>query len=131
MSRKSKIPFRNRNQTDWWIYCEVQQWVSKRQKKLLPTSRCLVWENFRLLRAKNREEAFKKALKFSRVGNPSKTKGGEWRFAGISILLPVYDDIEDGSEILWTDRGLMSVKQIQKLVKSKQQLPVFDDKKEV
>ncbi len=76
----------------------------------------------------DRHEAYRKALKFGRAGHPSKTNGGEWRFAGISMLLPVYDDIEDGVEILWVDRGLMALNKIKKLTKTKRQLPVFDDK---
>ena len=81
-----------------------------------------------MLRAKSREEAYRKAIRLGRVGHPSKTRGGEWRFAGISMLLPVYDKIEDGVEILWTVRGRLPVKSIKKLVKTKSQLPVFDDK---
>jgi hypothetical protein len=61
------------------------------------------------------------------AGLPSKSKGGEWRFAGISMLLPVYEDIEDGAEVLWVDHGAMSVNRIKKLVKAKSQLSVFDD----
>lgn len=123
-----KVPFRNKNQTGWWVFSVVQQWVSNRQKTLSPTSRCLVWENTRLIRAKSRDEAYRKAIKLGRAGHPSKTLDGEWRFAGISMLLPVYEEIEDGVEILWTDRGRLPVKSIKRLVKSKNQLPVFDDK---
>jgi len=122
-----KVPFRNRNHTGWWVFCEVEQWVSNRQKNLSPTSRCLVWENMRLLRAKSREEAYRKAIKLGRAGNPSKTRGGEWRFSGISMLLPVYEKIEDGVEILWSDRGRLPVKKIKSLVKTKRQLPIFHD----
>jgi hypothetical protein len=43
------------------------------------------------------------------------------------MLLPVYDEIEDGAEILWKDRGRLPVRRIKKLVKSKTQLTVFDD----
>jgi ribosomal protein L15E len=130
MPRRSKVPFQNKSHSGWWIFREVEQWVSKRQKTLLPSSRCLVWENTRLLRAKNREEAYRKAMKLGRLGSPSKTEGGEWRFAGISLLLPVYEDIEDGAEILWVDRGLMRVSDIKKLTKTKRRLSVFNDKKE-
>ena len=62
-----------------------------------------------------------------RRGHPSRTQAGEWRFAGISRLLPIYDDLEDGAEIFWDDRGFISVSKIKKLVKSKRQLSVFDD----
>src|SRR5688572_17207130 len=98
MPQHSKVPHRNRNHSGWWIYAEVEYWVSKRQKKLVPGSCCLVWENTRLIRANDRNDAYRKVLKRSSVCYPSKTKGGEWRFAGISMLLPVYDDLEDGVE---------------------------------
>ena len=128
MARASKIPFQNRSKSGWWVCCEVQQWVSRRQGKLTDNSRCLVWENTRLIRARNRDEAFRKAIRLGRDEFPSRTNGGEWRFVGISMLLPIYEDIEDGAEILWTDRGQMSVKRIKKLVKSKRELSVFNDK---
>ncbi len=128
MPRHSKVPHRNRSPSGWWIFREVEQWVSKRQKALSANSRCPVWENTRLIRAKNRKEAYRKAFKLGRAGFPSKTNGGEWRFAGISMLLPVYEDIADGAEILWEDRGSLPVKRIRKLVKSKRHLPVFNDK---
>jgi len=127
MARRSKIAFRNRNHSGWWIFREVEMWVSNRQQKLLPSSRCPVWENTRLIRARNRDEAYRKALNLGRAGHPSKTNKGEWRFAGISMLLPVYEDIKDGAEILWVDHGSMPVKRIRGLVKSRDQLPVFND----
>ena len=130
MPQHSKIPFRNRNHSGWWIFREVEQWVSRRQQKLSDESRCQVWENTRLIRARNRDEAFRKAIRLGQAGHPSQTKDGEWHFAGISMLLPVYEDIEDGTEILWIDRGRMPVRSIKKLVKSKRELSVFDDKDE-
>ncbi|WP_152032869.1 hypothetical protein [Ereboglobus luteus] len=127
MPRKKQIPYRNQSPTGWWIYEEIEQWVSNRQKRLTPNSRCLVWQNTRIIMAKNRHEAFQKAMRLSKKTFPSKTDGGEWRFAGISMLLPIYEKMKDGSEVLWTERGKMSQRQIQRLVKSKQQLSVFDD----
>ena len=127
MPARKKISGRNQNHTGWWIFCEVEQWVSNRQKVMLPGSKCLVWENMRLIKASSREEAFLKASRMCAATHPSKTLKGEWRFAGISMLLPVFEEIEDGAEILWKDRGEMTVEKIQKLVKSKKELPVFDD----
>jgi hypothetical protein len=127
MVKKKSIPHRNRNQTGWWIFSEVEQWVSKRQKVLKAGSKCLVWENMRLVKAGSREEAYRKAIQMCQDVHPSETHGGEWRFAGISMLLPICEDLDDGSEILWRTRGEMTVEKIQKLVKSKKELPVFDD----
>lgn len=121
------IPHRNKSPTGWWLFREVEYWVSNRQMKLTPTSRCPVWENTRILQAKNREEAFKKALRLARPGYPSKTDGGEWRFGGISQLLPIYEELEDGAEIMWDKLGSLSLGRIQRIVKSKLQLSVFND----
>ena len=126
MPKAPKIPSRNQSHSGWWIFSELEHWVAK-GKGLSPRGRYPDWENTRLLRAKNREEAYRKALKLGRAGHPSKTDGGEWRFAGITMLLPVYEDIEDGAEILWEDRGSLSLKRIRELVKSKRKLPVFQD----
>lgn len=127
MPKKSKIPPRNLSPTGWWIYNEVEHWVSNRQKKLSVHSRTLVWENTRIIKAKNREDAFRKAVRLSSLHSPSKTVAGEWRFVGISMLLPISEELEDGPEVLWTTRNKMTQKAIQNLVKSKKQLPVFDD----
>jgi len=127
MREKSEIAYRNRNHTGWWIFTEVEYWVSDRQRRLKPSSRCPVYENTRLLRAKSREEAYRKATELGGAGRPSRTNAGEWRFAGISMLLPVYDKIEDGAEILWDDRRRIPLSRIKKMVKGKNQLSVFDD----
>ncbi len=127
MRKPSKIRWANRSHTGWWIFREVEQWVSSRQKKLSANSRCLVRLNLRLVRAKSREDAYRKAMSLGAVGVPSKSNGGEWRFAGISMLLPIYEKIEHGSELLWEQDKQMSVASLKKLVKSKRQLPVFND----
>lgn len=127
MPKKTKTHYRNTSPFGWWLFREVQQWVSDRQKKLGPNSRCLVWENTRIIKAKNRDEAFEKAMRLGQVGNPSRTVEGEWRFVGISQLLAIHEDIEDGAEIMWNDRGFIPVSKIQQLVKSKKRLQVFDD----
>ena len=126
-ARKSKIPHRNQSPTGWWIYREVEQWVSRKQKKLTPRSRCLVWENTRIIRAKDRAAAFAKAMRLGRTEHPSKTNGGEWRFVGISMLLPIYDDLEEGAELLWDVHKSVPVSKIKRMAKTPKQLPVFDD----
>jgi len=128
--RKSKVPFRNRSPSGWWIFDEVEYWVSNRQRRLTRKSRCLVWINTRIIRAKDRDQAYRKALALGQAGHPSETYGGEWRFAGISMLLPIYEDLEDGAEISWTERRRIPLARIKKLAKSKQQLSVFNDRDE-
>jgi hypothetical protein len=59
----------------------------------------------------------------------SRTKRrGAWRFEGLTELLPVYERIEDGAEISWTEHSNRSVKKIKSLVRRKRDLAVFDDR---
>lgn len=117
---------RNQSPSGWWIFCEVEYWGAA-GKKTSPGTRHPVWENTRLIRAENREDAYRKALALSRSEHPLKTHDGEWRFAGISQLLPVYEDLEDGAEILWEVHGSLPMESIRKRVRTKRTLPVFDD----
>ena len=94
--------------------------------KSAKTKRFPVWENTRLIRARNREQAYRKAMKLANVGMPSKTDGGEWQFEGISLLLPIYEELVDGAEILWTDHGSIGLAKLKKLVKSKRELTSND-----
>jgi uncharacterized protein (DUF433 family) len=112
----------------WWVYEQIEHWVSDRQKTLTENSKCLVWTNLILIKARNRHDAYRKAMK-SCENYPIKTNGGEWRFSGIMWLGPVQDLMGDGAELIWSDRGQMRVKNIAKLVKSKEQLAVFNDHK--
>lgn len=59
---------------------------------------------------------------------PSQTEGGEWQFVGLSLLLPVYEELEDGAEVLWTVHGTIGEGKLKRLVKAKDELPVFVDR---
>jgi len=43
------------------------------------------------------------------------------------MLLPVYERLEDGAEILWNEHSGRTVKSIRALVQPKNRLVVFDD----
>lgn len=129
MPLKRAVLFRNRNHTGWWVFCEVQRWVATGNDGKLQ-KRFPVWENTRLVRARGREQAYKRALKLANEGMPSQTHGGEWQFVGLSSLLPVYDELDDGAEILWTDHGSIGMEKLKRLVKVKDKLPAFADRDE-
>jgi hypothetical protein len=64
-------------------------------------------------------------VKIGKSGNYTfKSYGGEmkWKFAGIGDLLPIYEDIEDGAEIMWTDYGTISAKRKDRITKTKREL---------
>ncbi|MGN6727103.1 MAG: DUF4288 domain-containing protein, partial [Tepidisphaeraceae bacterium] len=121
------IPSADRNHTGWWVFWEVQRWVATgadaKSQKRFP-----VWENTRLVRARSREKAYNKAIKLANEGMPSQTEGGEWQFVGLSSLLPVYEELDDGSELLWTNHGSIGLVKLKRLDKAKDKLPAFDDR---
>jgi hypothetical protein len=127
--KPKKIPLRNKSWSGWWIFREVLQWLSDRDIARQSKGRGLVWENTRVIQAKNRNEAYSKAVRLGSSGHPARTNKGEWRFLGISSLLPIYEDLEDGSEILWEDRGVLTIAKAKRLVIPKLKLSVFDDTK--
>jgi hypothetical protein len=74
-----------------------------------PDRRFSVWDNTVLVKASNLVEAYRKITKIGR-GATKPYKGGpdavavRWLFEGIIELVPVYEEIEDGAEIMWANR---------------------------
>ena len=87
-----------------------------------------MWENTRIIKARTRDEAYAKATKLGSEIGPRETDKGTWTFLGIADLLPIYEELEDGAEILWNDLGYMTPKKAQGLVSAKETLSVFNDK---
>ena len=92
-----------------------------------PRRRFLSWENTVLVKARSLERAYAKVAKIGRA----KTKpyrGGlkgfpvRWIYEGVTDLLPVYETLQDGAEIMWTERSPRTVKSLRRLVKSKRML---------
>ena len=82
-----------------------------------PESRFLGWENTVLVKADNKSEAYDK-IKAIGIEHDYPYKGGEdavdvrFEFLGVTSVLAVYDEIEDGCEIMWseTTRKLKNLK---------------------
>ena len=98
--------------------------------------RFLTWENTILVNATSIEVAYDKAVVFG-LANTVPYKGGvdavdvQWVFEGIVQLLPIYEDLNDGSEISWAEstralktirRRVMSKDEVRKNPKRRQQL---------
>jgi hypothetical protein len=131
---KNKIPVRNRSPFGWWIASYIERFEWKSEDRTNVSRRCLAWENTILIKAKDREIAFKKALnqrkKYSgKWGRYGKGEGrpGRWVFEGLTSLLAVYEKLEDGAEIIWREHSDRSVKKIRSFVKKKFELETFID----
>ena len=63
----------------------------------------------------------------SKAWDEKTKRKGSWHFEGLTSLLPIYETIEDGTEILWKEITGRSVKKIKSFVKKKNELEAFDD----
>jgi hypothetical protein len=68
----------------------------------------LVWENTVIVRAGDLDEAYRKVVAVGE-GTTTPYRGGDeglpvqWVFEGVTELLPIYEALEDGAEILWAE----------------------------
>jgi len=129
------IPHRKRSPHGWWIGSYIERFEFHDEDRSNPNRRCLAYENTVLLKAKNRDDAYRKlvalgSVETSECWDTATGRRGLWRFEGPTQLLPIHDEIEDGAEVLWTVHRNRSVRRIQSLVRTKKQLPVFDDSEE-
>jgi hypothetical protein len=141
MSRSSRIPYRNRSPYGWWIASYLERFEYYDEPKGNLSRRCLAWENTIILKARNREDAYRKAVAASRSGYDRRGRGceawdvggtrpgrkGAWRYEGLTSLLPIYDELEHGAEVLWKEHRGRAVRKIHSLVRSKSELEAFDD----
>ncbi|WP_075187036.1 DUF4288 domain-containing protein [Teredinibacter haidensis] len=86
--------------------------------------RFLSWENTIIVRASDLDEAYDKVVKEAQLGtNPY--KGGpdgvpvQWVLEGVTNLLPIYEELEDGAEIMWSEYNPKKLKNIRNLVTPK------------
>ena len=132
--RSPKVPYANRNHTGWWIASFIERFEYYGENKANLNRRCLAWENTILIKAPNREVAYRKAVVRGRLShgnegvNSSSGRKGAWRFEGLTGLLPVYEELEDGAEILWQEHAGVTVRKIRSRIKQKHELAVFDDR---
>jgi hypothetical protein len=116
--------------TGWWIASYIERAAWDDVPRTSGSSRCTAWENTIILKAKDRESAYRKAV---RIGTSNKStfsdsrgkRTGRWIFEGLTSLLPIYDEFEDGAEILWLDQSGRTLKKLRAMVKKKNDLEAF------
>ena len=126
------IPYRKQSPYGWWIATYIQRVKWDGDCDQLDEI-CWAWENTIIFTAADRDAAYEKVL--SMVGNNESTvwdhatppREGHWVFEGLTSLLPIYDLIRDGAEVLWIEHEDKTLRDIQSWIKSKSELEVFDD----
>ncbi len=72
-----------------------------------PDRKFLCWENTVIVRADSLDQAYDKVIAIGMqstspyLGGPAPGVEVQWTFEGITELLPIYEKLEDGAEIMW------------------------------
>jgi hypothetical protein len=92
-----------------------------------PEAEFLVWENTIIVRAESFEEAYKK-VEAQAILHTEPYEGGpegvpvQWIFEGISDLIPIYEPLEDGAEIMWSEHDGVKLSKIRSMASSVDEL---------
>ena len=115
---------------EWYIVEIIEKCEPPIHNKKQDLRRVKTWMNHHLIKAKSGEEAYDKAIKIGKEGE-FKFKNSdnlelEWSFVGIGDIIPIYEDnIEDGTEIMWTDYGNISNRRAERMARNKKELIEF------
>ena len=91
-----------------------------------PEARFLSWENTILVKACDITEAYEKVVKSAKK-EIEPYKGGptgvpvQWVFEGVTELLPVYEQLADGAEVMWRESKPRKLKNLRKMVRSREE----------
>ena len=110
-----------------WYLADVVERCETAGIKVSARGRYLTWVNTVLIRAASLTEAYDEALKVAKKTYNSRYKAASgrnvrWKVLGLSSLLPVYEPLRHGSEIIWEDRGYLSAKRSGRMIRSKREL---------
>ena len=123
MKSKEKISNKNGN---WYIAEIIEKCEPVDRNENQDLRRVTTWGNHHLIKADSPEKAFDKAVKLGKESEYTFTNTDkvemEWIFVGIGELLPIYEDIEDGSELMWNDYGFISNRRTMRMPYSKKEL---------
>ena len=134
MKAKGEKWNKNISPVGWYVASVLVrfEWYDEDKDNL--NRRCLAWENQIIIKAANPEEAYAKAMEHGKSHEEhgeawevdNEGRKGRWRFEGLTSLLAIYDELEDGAEIVWKEYENRSVKKVKSWAKPKEELEVFD-----
>jgi hypothetical protein len=126
---------KNKSPTGWWVATIIERFEDEGEDASNPRRRCRAWSNVVILKARDRNQAYNKAVRYGKLGK----NGYDWIgtatrgkarlvFEGLASLLPLYDPFdENGTEILFEDYENITVGRVKRWVRQKKDLEVFDD----
>ncbi|MGJ7524727.1 DUF4288 domain-containing protein [Variovorax sp. GB1P17] len=113
---------KNHSPVGWYVVSYLLRFVELNDdRKDDNEARFLSWENTILVRARTLDDAYEKGITVARE-NAKPYKGGpdgvpvQWKLVGITSVLPIYEKLGDGAEILWTERAPRKLKNLKQMV---------------
>ncbi|MBU2987135.1 DUF4288 domain-containing protein [Saccharophagus degradans] len=107
----------------WYIGTYLARFIEiEDENKHDPEARFATWENTVIVKALTLEAAFEKVERIG-IDHAQPYKGGEagipvqWEYLGIVDLLPIYEELEDGSEVMWASNHPRKLKNLKSIVK--------------
>ena len=116
---------KNRSPVGWYIGTYLVRFVELDDgHNDDPEARFLAWENTIIVRADSMDEAYDKVVQEALL-HTEPYKGGpdgvpvRWVFEGVTELLPIYEELEDGAEVMWAEHRAKKLKNIRRLIRQK------------
>ncbi len=116
---------KNVSPVGWYLVSYLLRFVELNDEhKDNDEARFLSWKNSILVRAQTLDEAYARGLKMAREA-AKPYKGGpsgvpvQWKLVGVTDVLPIYEELQDGAEILWTERAPRKLKNLKMMVRPK------------
>lgn len=110
----------------WYIAEIIEKCEPVNRNETQELRRVKTWGNFHIIKAETPKKAYDKAVKIGKEAEYKFTNSDnlemEWIFIGIGNLIPIYEDIEDGSEIMWENYGDISNRRAMKFPISEEKL---------
>lgn len=117
---------KNISPVDWYVGSYLMRFIElNNDNNYDEEKRYLAWENTVIVKAKSLDEAYEKIEKIA-LPETKPYKGGEdaipvqWVYEGITELLPIYEELEDGSEIMWREHNPTKLKNLKRYIKHKE-----------
>lgn len=119
---------KNTSPVDWYLGAYLLRLMELRDPdRNDPECRFRSWENTVLVRAKSFDEAYAKVVTIGKH-NATRYRGGpegvpvKWQFVGVTEILPIYEKIQDGAEIAWTEHRPRTLRKLRESARTKEEL---------
>lgn len=111
----------------WYLASLIERFEIDGEDPQNSRRRCLANETWHLIRANSPQEAYSKGVRIgtlsrNNVYKDARGRSGHYVFVGLRELMPVFEDIQDGAEILWLEYPHSQVAVVNGMVQSESDL---------